>query len=412
MTTATTALALKSFRLKNFKAIRDSGPIEFTPLTALIGNNGSGKSSLIEGLEALHLIVTQGLDSAMQQLGGFERVWHQGVPHDPVRQRGTTSRPYLSNPIEFNLAGQIGSSRFTTSTEIAAAPGEKQPFIRHEQITVKKRSNDSSTIVRDETGRIVNENHFQNKNQNGNHNGSQNGNQNGKHGFLQNESVISDELKDYISKWQFLSLNPTSLGQTVRQENMQGSNRLAKDGANIAEYLLGIQKADPRALAGIVEAVHYVLPYASDFYPAFTAEPERAAYLELTEGEAKLPGWLLSTGTLRIVALMAVLRNPNSPSLIVIEEIENGLDPSTVHMIVEEIRSAVLYNNMQIVITTHSPYLLDLLHISHLVLVERLDGQPTFTRPAKQETPETLDDWSRKFGPGELYTMGRLNRHS
>lgn len=42
---------LKSFQLKNFKAVRDSGMIEFTPLTAFIGNNGSGKSSLIEGLQ-------------------------------------------------------------------------------------------------------------------------------------------------------------------------------------------------------------------------------------------------------------------------------------------------------------------------------------------------------------------------
>ena len=35
-------------RLKNFKAVRDSGEISFTPLTVFIGNNGSGKSSVIE----------------------------------------------------------------------------------------------------------------------------------------------------------------------------------------------------------------------------------------------------------------------------------------------------------------------------------------------------------------------------
>ena len=37
--------------VKNFKAIRESGRLKLTPLTVLIGNNGSGKSSLIEALE-------------------------------------------------------------------------------------------------------------------------------------------------------------------------------------------------------------------------------------------------------------------------------------------------------------------------------------------------------------------------
>lgn len=59
----------------------------------------------------------------------------------------------------------------------------------------------------------------------------------------------------------------------------------------------------------------------------------------------------------------------------------------------------------QVLITTHSPYLLDLLHLSHIVLVERVGGIPVFTRPADQEA---LQQWSQKFGPGKLYTMNRL----
>jgi AAA15 family ATPase/GTPase len=42
-------LVLQSFRLKNFKAVRDSRAIRFTPLTVFIGNNGSGKSSSVGG---------------------------------------------------------------------------------------------------------------------------------------------------------------------------------------------------------------------------------------------------------------------------------------------------------------------------------------------------------------------------
>ncbi len=126
----------------------------------------------------------------------------------------------------------------------------------------------------------------------------------------------------------------------------------------------------------------------------------------MTEGRVKIPGWLLSTGTLRILALLALLRHPNLPSLIIIEEIENGLDPRSVHLIVDEIRNAVEMGLTQVIVTTHSPYLLDLLSLSHIVFVERVDGQPTFTRPADQES---LQSWLNRFGPGKLYTMDKLS---
>ena len=53
---------LKSFQVKNFKAIRDSNTINFTPLTVFIGNNGSGKSSIIEAFATYQMIVRDGLE--------------------------------------------------------------------------------------------------------------------------------------------------------------------------------------------------------------------------------------------------------------------------------------------------------------------------------------------------------------
>ena len=74
-------LAVRSFRLRNFKAVRDSGVVKFTPFTVLIGNNGSGKSSLIEGLETFQTIATQGLDEAIERWRGFEFIWNRAAPH-------------------------------------------------------------------------------------------------------------------------------------------------------------------------------------------------------------------------------------------------------------------------------------------------------------------------------------------
>ncbi|HKV39440.1 MAG TPA: AAA family ATPase [Blastocatellia bacterium] len=54
--------------------------------------------------------------------------------------------------------------------------------------------------------------------------------------------------------------------------------------------------------------------------------------MQLSEGKFRVPGWVLSQGTLRPLALLALLRHPMPPPLIVIEEIENGLDPRVGHL--------------------------------------------------------------------------------
>ncbi len=220
------------------------------------------------------------------------------------------------------------------------------------------------------------------------------------------ESCWKRDLEGFTNQWQFVSLVPEMMGSPVPQRRTGGQLRLAKNGANVAEYLLEIRKLDQASFDGIFEAIHSVLPYARDLQPAVTSELERSVYLQLTEADFKVPGWLLSTGTLRLVALLAVLRHPSPPPLIVIEEIENGLDPRTIHLLVEEIRAAIATGEIQVIATAHSPYLLDLLDLSHIVVVERVDGQPTFTRPNEDK----LGDWVKRFSPGRLYTMGRLTR--
>ena len=209
-----------------------------------------------------------------------------------------------------------------------------------------------------------------------------------------------------IVQWQFLTLNPFTMGEPKPQRRTTGEVYLESDGSNIAEYLLDIRKRDIDVFDGIIETLRYVLPYAVDVQPALASELERSVYLQLSEGKYKIPGWLLSTGTLRVVALLAVLRHPEPPPLIVIEEIENGLDPRTIHLIVEELRAVVENETTQVIITTHSPYLLDLLALSQIVLVERIEGQPRFFRPGDQEE---LNEWAKSFGPGRLYTMNRLH---
>ena len=215
------------------------------------------------------------------------------------------------------------------------------------------------------------------------------------------------KLANLVKSWQFLSLVPDRMGYPLPQKRTGGAVRLARDGSNIAEFLLELREADQTAFDGLIEALAFVLPYARDLQPAITSELERKAWLQLSEANFKVPGWMLSTGTLRVVALLALLRHPTPPPLIVIEEIENGLDPRTVGMLVEEIRNAIELKKTQVIATTHSPYLLDLLALEHLLLVERdASGEPKFYRPMSDTS---LAAWRDRFAPGQLYLMDRLH---
>jgi predicted ATPase len=387
------APTLRSFRLKNFKAVRDSGTIHFTPLTAFIGNNGSGKSSIVEGLETFQAIIEQGLDKAMQQWRGFEHIWHKGISHRLLES--IEERPCYTNPLSFDLRGRTEEGAFSATMQINTGAGGNEIFIQYENFAEKNRF----LINRNAQGEV----NYNSKNKKASRLPWKIPARPGESIF----KIFRQTSSEFISAWQFVSLIPQVMGFPMPQKLTGDPTRLAKDGSNIAEYLLSIRKLDQSAFDGLVETLQYILPYARDLQPALTSELERTVYLQMTEGDFKIPGWLLSTGTLRIVALLALFRHPTPPPLIVIEEIENGLDPRTLHLLVDEIRNAIESGRTQVILTTHSPYLLDLLDLSHIVLVDRVNGEPTFTRPADQDS---LQKWAKDFSPGRLYTMDLLRR--
>ncbi|MBF0555794.1 MAG: AAA family ATPase [Nitrospirae bacterium] len=373
-----TKLALNTFRLKNFKAVKDSKVIKFTPLTVFIGNNGSGKSSIIEGLETFQSIALNGLDKAMEPWKGIEHIAHKSA----IERKGLSLQ--LKSPICFYLK----CHDYRAVMKIIA--GLDNISIQHEEFYSKQ----TKAIRKDSGSAEITYTSSQPPD------------------VLQVDFRIGNSMLGYInrrsiSSWQFLTLIPQFMGLPNPQRRAVKGGTLEKDGSNIAEYLFRIKLLDSSAFEGILETLQYVLPYARDLQSSITSELERTVYLQMTEKDFKIPGWLLSTGTLRFLAILALLRHPEPRPIIFIEEIENGLDPRTINILVEEIRNAVESEKTQIIITTHSPYLLDLLHLSQLVLVERDENnQPVFSRPADQEE---LREWSKTFAPGKLYTMDRIH---
>ena len=79
----------------------------------------------------------------------------------------------------------------------------------------------------------------------------------------------------------------------------------------------------------------------------------------LRENGSEFPAPVLSDGTLRFAAITAAFFQPDMPSIITIEEIENGIHASRVELLLELLRSQAEHRKMQVVATTHSATVLD-----------------------------------------------------
>lgn len=359
-------------------------------------------------------IVSDGVEDAVRYWLGFNHIWNNAVEHLPDNKGGV--RPHLKNPMEFYPTGK----NYRSTLKLTTTPSKEELFILEETLKYSGKED----LIRRSDGSVIRMKKVKEKEEEDTTNKTLKSKEEyTKISCREDQSLISvssfsdlvayshlPTVRSEIENWQFVNFDPWLMGQAKpRRSVMKTDIQLHSSGSNLSEYLLDIYSKDQNAFDDILESLQYVLPYVNDLQPTQTSsrDIQSRVYLQLTEGKSKIPGWLFSTGTLRIIALLAILKHPTPPPLVVIEEIENGLDPRTVNLLVGEIRNAISMGKTQVIMTTHSPYLLDLLDLSHIVLVERNSkGEPQFTRPADREE---LSVWAEKFNPGQLYTMGKLS---
>ena len=110
----------------------------------------------------------------------------------------------------------------------------------------------------------------------------------------------------------------------------------------------------------------------------------------------------LSDGTLRLLFIIAVLKNPNPPPLICIDEPELSMHPDWLHLLAELMQQAS--ERTQLIVATHSPELISMLEPEEVLIVEKKDGESCFRRLER----ENLASWLKRYTLGELWTKGHI----
>jgi len=209
---------------------------------------------------------------------------------------------------------------------------------------------------------------------------------------------------DLLSNMRFLDLEP----HRMREPAFPGQTRLGDGGENLPTVLRAIC-ADPQRREALAEWTRELTPMdVRDF--DFPVDPTtgRVQLAFLEANDRRVSAYAASDGTLRFIAMLAGLIAAESERMYVFEEIDNGIHPSRMRLLLDLIEGQTAKGRIQVVTTTHSSDLLSIVgdktFRSTSVVCRREETDDAVIRRVNELTK--ADEIRRKQGLGRLHASG------
>lgn len=329
---------IKTLTVKNYRALKNLQIKDITPLTVFLGPNGSGKSTVFDVFAFLSECFSEGLRKAWDRRGRFRE----------LRSRGADG-PIV---IELKYLEKPGTPLITY--RLAIDEGLSGPYVAEEWLQWKRGSYGRPfrfLDFREGTGQVVS---------------GEMPDQNDQRidetlaapdmlavntlGQLARNPRVS-ALRQFITGWH-LSYFTADETRTVPEAGSQ--ERLSATGDNLPNVIQYLKERHPERLEQILQTLSRRVPRLE----AVDAElmPDGRLLLQIKDAPFERPilAKYASDGTLKLLAYLTVLYDPDPPKLIGIEEPENQLHPRLLIELAEECREASA--RTQLMVTTHSPF--------------------------------------------------------
>ncbi len=384
----TPSARINYLRVENFRALRHIEMRNITPLTVLLGPNGSGKSTIFD----VFAFLSECFES------GLRRAWDRRGRAKELKTRGSTGPLVIeikySEPdyplITYHLAvderngapvvveewlrwkrGSHGQPfRFLDYREgIGRAVSGEAPDEDDRRIDIPLKSPDLIAV-------------------------------NALGQFAEHPRVAA--LRDFITGWY---VSYFSVDNTRGQPEAGPQNRLSRTGDNLANVIQFLSEQHPGRLERVFAALRARVPRIE----GVLAEPMPDGRLLLTIKDAPFESPVLarfaSDGTLKMLAYLVLLYDPDPPPFIGIEEPENFLHPRLLHGLAEECRASS--ERGQLLVTTHSPFFLNALRPKEVRVLYR-DEQGYTQVTAASELPGITEFVSEGASLGHLWLEGQF----
>ncbi|MEG4118161.1 AAA family ATPase [Microcoleus sp. N9_B4] len=344
---------IEYLKVQNYRALYNLELKNITPLTVLLGPNGSGKSTIFDVFAFLSECFTESLRKAWDRRGRFRELRTRDSTDCIIielKYRETSKSPLIT----YHLAIDEENNRPFIAEEWLQwrRGGQGKPF---RFLDFKKGEGQViSGATPDEEGERITEQLASSELLAVNTLGQ----------FAKHPRVSA--LRRFITGWYLSYLtadNTRSLPEAGAQE------RLSPTGDNLPNVIQYLKEQHPQRLEEILKTLSARIPRLEKV-EALVMQDGRLL-LEIKDAPFSHPilAKYASDGTLKLLAYLTVLFDPNPPQLVGIEEPENHLHPQLLPQLAEECRSASA--NTQLMITTHSPFFVDRLRPEELWVLYR-----------------------------------------
>lgn len=330
---------IEYLRVQNYRALRDLELNNLTPLSVFVGPNGSGKSTIFDVFAFLAESFSYGLRKAWDKRGRFRE----------LRTRGA------SGPISFEIKYREKPDTPIITYHLSIDENLYGPYVAEESLQWRRGKQVGKPFkfldFRNGAGQVIT-------------------------GEMPEES--DKRIDETLDSPEVLAVN--TLGQLARHPRVSALRRFITGwylSYLTAESARGIPEAGPQErLSATGDNLPNVIQYLKERHPnrlnhILKILSARVPRLERVDAEFMPDGRLLlrikdapfeepilakfaSDGTLKMLAYLTVLHDPQPPQFIGIEEPENHLHPRLLLELAEECR--VASERTQLMVTTHSPF--------------------------------------------------------
>ncbi len=347
---------------RNFKSFAEAEIDLQQAVTLLVGPNGSGKTNLIEGVEllaqiALGLPLHQVVDVGRGSRGSFEvRGGLDGCVRDGQDEFELSVRfdGYVADwqpPVSYSVTYAAPIRALASETLVAAdASGRQRTILRAQggerdgltSVTYdnfRQGPRPREVSIRSDRSALSQYGVFARDN-----------------GRAESCLALTDSVRDLLSSASTLAPNPGAMRSYARI--LEGWP-LQRDGANLSAVLHAMAPDALTAITGRIrqlpeEPIHSIDFVTTDAHDVMLA-------FRMGERAERVDARVLSDGTLRCLAILTALEAAQEGSLLIIEEVDNGLHPSRAGVLTSALFETAERRRVRVLATTHNPATLNAL---------------------------------------------------